>query len=428
MKIFARSSLAAMIALMVWASTDARAIPAFARKYNVPCSSCHTGDFKLNDFGAAFDINGYQLPGTIERTPVWNSSSLPISLLFQDRVSMLSSTHTGSSAVDTTTKMFNSLIATIVTGGVIVPHVSLMSEIDFEDNGKGELIAGMEYAFLNFNNIFNTDRGEFDVRLGKMRMETLIEQTPEFYQSTYLIYQYPLLISGVPKSFWLSMPMYTAMVQTDIPYAPIPLGLTAAYTPGGVGNIDLSAAHLLYARLATDVEIGPVPLTLGVSGIFGGQAIDPITNDSLANDVAHIGVDWLIQQPYAGPFSLYGHIMKFHSTDVIAGVAGAQPQDALGGYFELNDVIVPERLTLQLRYDFLNSDLKTHTALGAEYTQQSINIAQYSMMLRYHLLPNMHLFVEGYLQDTQTQNSNNVTTSTATRSALFVSGGFFMGL
>ena len=34
-------------------------IPLFARRYNIPCSSCHTGDFKLNDFGGAFDVNGF---------------------------------------------------------------------------------------------------------------------------------------------------------------------------------------------------------------------------------------------------------------------------------------------------------------------------------------------------------------------------------
>lgn len=42
----------------------ARAIPAFARKYNMNCTACHTAPPNLNTFGQRFLENGYQLPGT----------------------------------------------------------------------------------------------------------------------------------------------------------------------------------------------------------------------------------------------------------------------------------------------------------------------------------------------------------------------------
>jgi hypothetical protein len=43
---------------------QALAIPAFARKYNLPCSVCHVPAFpKLNDFGNQFRDHGYQLGG-----------------------------------------------------------------------------------------------------------------------------------------------------------------------------------------------------------------------------------------------------------------------------------------------------------------------------------------------------------------------------
>src|SRR5882757_7094057 len=37
------------------------AIPAFARKYGMPCSACHEAWPKLNNFGQSFKDNGYQL-------------------------------------------------------------------------------------------------------------------------------------------------------------------------------------------------------------------------------------------------------------------------------------------------------------------------------------------------------------------------------
>jgi hypothetical protein len=42
-------------------ATPSYAIPAFARKYDLPCSFCHSAFPKLNDVGVAFRDNGYRL-------------------------------------------------------------------------------------------------------------------------------------------------------------------------------------------------------------------------------------------------------------------------------------------------------------------------------------------------------------------------------
>jgi len=44
----------------------AEAIPAFARKYDMSCTSCHTKPPRLNAFGEAFHMAGYQIPQTKE--------------------------------------------------------------------------------------------------------------------------------------------------------------------------------------------------------------------------------------------------------------------------------------------------------------------------------------------------------------------------
>src|SRR3984893_1183714 len=65
-------------------------LPAFARKYGMPCSSCHEAWPKLSPFGQAFKDNGYQLgnerdapifqnpgywPITFRITPTWHRES-----------------------------------------------------------------------------------------------------------------------------------------------------------------------------------------------------------------------------------------------------------------------------------------------------------------------------------------------------------------
>src|ERR1700722_8640720 len=67
-----------------------RPIPAFARKYGMPCSACHLGWPMLSPFGQAFKDNGYQLgndrdapiyqdpgywPVTFRMTPNWHRES-----------------------------------------------------------------------------------------------------------------------------------------------------------------------------------------------------------------------------------------------------------------------------------------------------------------------------------------------------------------
>src|ERR1035438_1559710 len=51
-----------------------RAIPAFARKYGMPCSSCHEAWPMLSPFGQAFKDNGYQL-GNERDSPIYQHPS-----------------------------------------------------------------------------------------------------------------------------------------------------------------------------------------------------------------------------------------------------------------------------------------------------------------------------------------------------------------
>ena len=52
-----------LVLATMMAAAPARAIPAFARKYQTSCLTCHTVYPKLNPFGEAFRRNGYRFPG-----------------------------------------------------------------------------------------------------------------------------------------------------------------------------------------------------------------------------------------------------------------------------------------------------------------------------------------------------------------------------
>src|SRR5215831_17436178 len=57
------AAVASLVALVVPAS--ARALPAFARRFNLACGACHSAVPRLNAFGERFHENGFKPPGTM---------------------------------------------------------------------------------------------------------------------------------------------------------------------------------------------------------------------------------------------------------------------------------------------------------------------------------------------------------------------------
>jgi len=81
---------AAVLGIFLTTVSPASALPAFARKYGMPCSSCHEAWPKLSPFGQQFKDNGYQMgndrdapifqspaywPVTFRITPQWHRES-----------------------------------------------------------------------------------------------------------------------------------------------------------------------------------------------------------------------------------------------------------------------------------------------------------------------------------------------------------------
>jgi hypothetical protein len=82
--------VAAVLGIFLSTCSPASALPAFARKYGMPCSSCHEAWPKLSPFGQQFKDNGYQMgndrdapifqspaywPVTFRITPQWHRNS-----------------------------------------------------------------------------------------------------------------------------------------------------------------------------------------------------------------------------------------------------------------------------------------------------------------------------------------------------------------
>jgi hypothetical protein len=181
----AQSALA--VILLAVAST-AYAVPAFARKYQTSCQTCHIVFPKLNAFGEAFRLRGYRMPAEteemIKQPPVslgapaykrlWPDAVWPGELPSYVPLAVnlkLADVNTSTLNEDgTVTTIKNDLQfpqeLNIFGAGTLGDHVSFFSEVTFGENPDGSVAAELEHARLDFNSPFGPE-DLFHFRVGK---------------------------------------------------------------------------------------------------------------------------------------------------------------------------------------------------------------------------------------------------------------------
>lgn len=157
------------------------AIPAFARKYGLPCSACHEAWPKLNNFGQVFRDNGYQL-GNDRDSPIWqNPAYWPMTLRITPQWHRES---TEKVAVDivpgdptqgqverkVTTHGFDLSGVDIWTAGTLFKNISFSLLPSSDSTGAFHF----ENAFVRFDNILNSRW--VNVKVGKFELDNMISE------------------------------------------------------------------------------------------------------------------------------------------------------------------------------------------------------------------------------------------------------------
>lgn len=154
------------------------AIPAFARKYGLPCSACHIGWPILNNFGLAFKDNGYQL-GNEKDSPIYqNPSYWPMTFRItpnwhlerQSRVAIdpIPGNPGGEQAV--TTHGFDLSGLDIWTAGTLYKNISFSV---LPSMAEGQTFH-LENAWVRFDNLLNSPW--LNVKFGKFELDNLLSE------------------------------------------------------------------------------------------------------------------------------------------------------------------------------------------------------------------------------------------------------------
>ncbi len=161
-------------------TSNVRAIPAFARKYGLPCSACHTAWPELNNFGQTFRDNGYQLnndhdspiyqdpgyfPISFRITPQWHREGINNQLLDNPN-------NPAGDPINgrVTTHGFDLSGFDLWSAGTLYKNISFSVLPAVESSGA----LGFEAAFVRFDNLKGSRWLNF--KIGKFEMDNMLSE------------------------------------------------------------------------------------------------------------------------------------------------------------------------------------------------------------------------------------------------------------
>ena len=413
-------------ALTLW-SSPAWAIPAFARKYDLPCSVCHLPSFpKLNDFGNTFRDRGYQLNNDND-LPVYEALTKgywPVA--FRTTVGYQYATlhHAGDVAMtglsgNLTSGSFGFTGLDILSFGTLARDISYglvftpdLGSAGFGAGGEG---SDLEAAFVKLDNLFHSNY-LLNVKVGKYELDLpASEKRSPTLNTPYVIYHY---MAGTPYVTSLDNP---GLLATQTYANPNDFGLGdnhpglevsgIASTPGdgvfryslnALSNSDLNTGGsgggrglYFYGRVSQSLGgYGVVSgQRVGLFGVYGGVATNPSALCLPLNPPC--GPTGGGNEPFyriGGDFSL----TAFHQLNLIAtfmhandskelflsqGIAGAQDAVWDGAFIELdyNPAQLSEWLFIY-RYDLVRNSQQGDPTFAKSFN----NVDSHTLMARYN--------------------------------------------
>ncbi|HXM22049.1 MAG TPA: hypothetical protein VN948_12385 [Terriglobales bacterium] len=275
-----------MVAMVLLAAVrPAHAIPAFARKYGLPCSACHEAWPMLNNFGQTFKDNGYQLgndrdapiyqqpgywPIMFRVTPTWHREStkrVPVDKVPGNKSSgLVESTVTASG--------FDVGGIDIVTAGTLYKNISF-----FVQPFIGNSSAGLAQAWVRLDNLVGSHWLNF--KMGKFELDEPISQ------------ERALTINNTGALYYN--------------YFFTPPGDTNFFT--GIGNLQLGAEVSGHSdNDYTRYSVAVVSSNNGLTGLPSNQTYDVYTNLNQGFEVPGLGLQRV------GVYGYFGESPTFFQT------------------------------------------------------------------------------------------------------------------
>ncbi|GAB4332908.1 MAG: hypothetical protein Kow0037_10870 [Calditrichia bacterium] len=161
------------------------AIPAFARRYKMSCTTCHAPIPRLKEFGEEFAGNGFVIPEEEKKRDyiqkgddlLWLNRTFPIGARM-DAYALYTPDSDIKSDMETPWGL------KLLSGGALAKNIGYYFYFYMSERGE---VAGIEDAYIHFNNLFGK---ELDVMVGQFQTsDPLLKRELRMTFQDYLIYK-----------------------------------------------------------------------------------------------------------------------------------------------------------------------------------------------------------------------------------------------
>ena len=382
---------------VVFSSQPGYAIPAFARKYGLPCSACHIGWPILNVFGQVFRDNGYQI-GNERDSPIYqNPAYWPITFRVTPQWHLETQTKV---QIDDPTGATPGTEQTITTHGFDLSGLDIWTAGTLYKNISFSVLPSMaegdsfhfENAWVRFDNLLNSPW--LNLKFGKFELDMLLSEKRFLTLSS---------VGGSWYNYHFLPPMSIAPYTTDIngfggigdnqlgvelsghsknSYARYSIALLSSVdgnpglTSGGQGGT--SRTYDTFINLNEGFQAGGLGVQrVGLFGYFGmsptyfltsgGTPVQAKGNRSFSRVGAYGW--WFLKQFDIETLYMHGQDNVFLGNGVAANDPGSLPAGAVGpswngGFVEAHYTINPQFI-ITGRYELVHMSRQANAALAA---------------------------------------------------------------
>jgi hypothetical protein len=345
----------ALFVCVLFIIEQSSAIPAYARKYDMSCNVCHSPTPKLKPYGLEFAANGYQLKD--KESPRFTRETGDQDLLLM-RELPLALRIDGFSRYQPQNEPKADIqwpfTVKILSSGQIAKDVSYFFYFLFDERGE---VAGVEDAFLHFNNIGGAD---FDIMAGQYQVaDPIFKRELRSTFEDYWVYKVKPEMSKADLTYDRGLMLnYTLPTETDL--------FVSVLNGNGIGpmsesGFDDDPYKNFFFRIAQ-----PISENIQIGGLgYLGKESRPDSLGTFNNNITMFGADATIETEN---FELSGQFVYRKDTNpLFKGTEKSKVSN--GGFAQL--MYAPDgdksKWYLFLIYNKIKSDfdyLNYHTVAG----------------------------------------------------------------
>jgi hypothetical protein len=310
--------------IIAFLANDIFAIPAFARKYNMTCKTCHSPFPSLKAYGDEFAGNGFQLKDQDAPRYYVETGDEDLSLIRDFPIAVRFEGYVTYNVQNSELSDFTApWILKLLSGGAITKDVAYYFYFFFSERGE---VAGIEDAFLMFNDLFST---ELDFMIGQYQVsDPLFKRELRLTFDDYMIYTIRPGYSNINLTYDRGIMFnYGLDIGTNINVQV--LNGTGIGSTSSFRTFDNDKYKNVFAAISQDIGEN---FRLGVSGYYGNELIEnPDTAYSATNELWLAGIDGSIS---LGPLELNLQYIERRDKNPYALSTSAE-LESRGGFGEL---------------------------------------------------------------------------------------------